>query len=131
MERGSQMVGFAVGGQSFAVEIGAVREIVRLTQITPVPGAAHNIEGVMNLRGRVLPVLNLRAWLGMEGAGESRDERIVVVEIEGRRVGLHVDGEAEVLRLPFQPAQRTLEIEGKTITLLDVAQVLKQVDPAA
>lgn len=125
------MVGFAVGGQCFAVEIGAVREIVRLTQITPVPGASHHIEGVMNLRGRVLPVLNLKEWLGMESAPATREERIVVVEIDGRRVGLHVDGEAEVLRLAFQPAQRTVEIGGRTITLLDVAQVIRQVDSAA
>jgi purine-binding chemotaxis protein CheW len=136
MDGTNQMIGFAVGGKSFAVPMPAVREIVRVAPLTPVPDAPRHVEGVMNLRGRVLPVVNMHGLLAL-GSGKpaaGHAERIVVVEAGGRRVGLHVDGNAEVLKLGPQPmSQSTAEVryEGRVIVVLDVERLLQELEAAA
>lgn len=96
----TQLVSFLLGGEEYAVDIGFVQEIIRLQEITRVPEAPEFVEGVINLRGRVIPVLDLRKRFRLP-AGEDRARmRIVVVSSAGRMVGLIVDAVREVLTLP-------------------------------
>jgi purine-binding chemotaxis protein CheW len=94
-----QLVVFDVGDESFGVDIDSVQEIIRMQVITRVPGAPEFVEGIINLRGRIIPVIDLRRRIGLARAAVSKSSRIVVVEIDGPTVGMIVDGVSEVLRL--------------------------------
>jgi purine-binding chemotaxis protein CheW len=76
-----QLVSFKIGNEEFGVDILQVQEINRLVEVTRVPNAPDFVEGVMNLRGRIVPVVNLRKRLGLEKRENDKDTRIVVVEI--------------------------------------------------
>ncbi|WP_291321327.1 chemotaxis protein CheW [Desulfonatronospira sp.] len=95
-----QMVTFNIGGEEFGVEILTVQEIIRMMQITKVPKAPDFVEGVINLRGKVIPVIDLRKRFGLEPKGHDKNTRIVVVEINKMIVGFIVDSVSEVLRIP-------------------------------
>jgi purine-binding chemotaxis protein CheW len=94
-----QIVGFRVGRESFGLPIGVVHEIVRPPQITAVPQAPEYVEGVINLRGRIVPVIDLRRRFGEPAAANTGKNRVVIVSSEGRLVGLMVDAASEVLKL--------------------------------
>ena len=94
-----QLVVFDLAAEYYGVDIGAVREIIRMQTITRVPGAPCFVEGVINLRGRVVPVVDLRKRLSLTMGEQTKDSRIVVVDIGGRDVGVVVDGVTEVLRI--------------------------------
>lgn len=87
---------FQVGAQEYGVGILGVREIVGMLPITPVPGSPEAVLGVINLRGRVVPVLSLRTRFGMPQAPADPHNVIVIVEISGRSYGLAVDSVREV-----------------------------------
>ena len=95
-----QIVTMTLGDQLYGIEILAVQEINRMTDITRVPNAPDFVEGVINLRGHVIPVVDLRRRLRL--ASRERDEktRIVVVDLEGQKAGLIVDAVQDVLRIP-------------------------------
>lgn len=95
-----QLVTCCLGHEEFAVDILSVQEINRMVEITRVPKAPAFVEGVINLRGRIIPVLNLRRRFGMPDAERTSKSRIVVVNVKGRTVGLIVDSVSEVLRVP-------------------------------
>lgn len=95
-----QLVSFKLGQEEFAVDILIVNEIIRLMQITPVPHAPHFIEGVINLRGRVLPVVNFRKRFHMPEIEQTDKTRIIVMIWENQFVGFLVDSVSEVLRIP-------------------------------
>lgn len=95
-----QLVSFKIGEEEFAVDILKVQEINRMLEITKVPNAPGYVEGVINLRGRVIPVIDLRLRLGMERIEHGNDTRIVVVEVLQKTVGFIVDSVNEVLRIP-------------------------------
>ena len=99
-ESPTQFVTFQLGTEEYALEIGRVQEIIRLPEITRVPRAPGFIQGVVNLRGRILPVVDLRGRLGFPPEPFGRRTRIIVVRIPEARVGLIVDHVVEVLRLP-------------------------------
>lgn len=94
-----QLVTFVVGHEEFAVPILSVQEINRMMQITRVPQSPPFVEGVINLRGKIIPVVDLRRRFGLEAASNSEDNRIVVVEVSGRVIGFTVDRVNEVLRI--------------------------------
>lgn len=94
-----QLVVFSIGNEEFGVEIGQVREIVRLVQITYLPKAPSFIEGVVNLRGHVLAVIDLAKRLDIASHPRTDSTRIIVVEVESNAVGMIVDSVSEVLRL--------------------------------
>ena len=106
-----QIVVFELGGESYGVEIGRVQEIIRPPAITAVPRAPEYVEGVINLRGRIIPVVNLRHRFGLPWAERDRASRIVVLDSEGNTVGVAVDGVSEVLRVP----QAAVEPPGATL----------------
>lgn len=107
-----QVVVFEIAGESYAVDIARVQEIIRPPAITAVPRAPEYVEGVVNLRGRVIPVINLRNRFGLPDADRDRSSRIVVLEISGQTIGVAVDAVSEVLRLP----QDVIEAPGATLT---------------
>lgn len=97
-----QVVIFQVANEAYAVPISYVREVVpaQLYRITRVPRAAHFLTGVTNLRGRVIPVMDLRARLGLAAAAIGGGTRVAVVEGRLGSVGLLVDAVSEVVRIP-------------------------------
>ncbi len=95
-----QLVSFKLGGEEFGVDIMQVQEIIRMQNITAVPNAPDFVEGVINLRGRVIPIIDLRKRFGLEGKEHDKATRIVVVKVDDITVGLVVDEVSEVLRIP-------------------------------
>jgi purine-binding chemotaxis protein CheW len=95
-----ELVSFKVGKEEFGVDILKVQEINRMTQITRVPNSPDFIEGVINLRGKVIPIVDLRCRLGMDRQEHDKNTRIVVVELNSRVVGFVVDAVSEVMRIP-------------------------------
>lgn len=95
-----QLVSFKIGEEEFGVDILSVQEINRMSQITKVPNTPDFIEGVINLRGRIIPVLDLRVKLGLMKLEHNKNTRIVVVELKEQTVGFIVDEVSEVLRIP-------------------------------
>ena len=96
---------FEVAGQIYAIEVGCVREVVRLMEITPLPNAPRLIEGVIDLRGVIVPVLDLARVLNRGTARREMQARIVVIECDGLVFGLWVDAATEVIT----PEAATLE----------------------
>jgi purine-binding chemotaxis protein CheW len=94
-----QLVVFDLASEHYGVDISDVREIMRMQNITKVPGAIDCVEGVLNLRGKVLPVLDLRKRLALKVVENTEDSRIVIVDIETGQVGVIVDAVTEVLRV--------------------------------
>ncbi|MEM6333454.1 MAG: chemotaxis protein CheW [Planctomycetota bacterium] len=94
-----QLVSFVIGDEEFAVSILAVQEINRMLQITRVPQSPPFVEGVINLRGKIIPVINLRGRFGMDRLENNDDARIIVVEVNDRVIGFTVDSVNEVLRI--------------------------------
>ena len=84
MDKELQVVGFRIGRETFGLPISIVREIVRVPEITSVPNAPDYIEGVINLRGRIIPIVDLRKRFGDKAFEPSKKNRIVVVELETR-----------------------------------------------
>jgi purine-binding chemotaxis protein CheW len=139
MEKDLQVVGFRIGNETFGVRIGSVREIVRVPEITAVPSAPETIEGVINLRGKIIPVMDLRKRFGQTEVQPDKKNRILVVELDNKLVGLIVNAASEVLRIaPTEieaPGNLFAEgesgyvtgvgkLKGRLIILLDIAKLL-------
>ncbi|MBI5875338.1 MAG: purine-binding chemotaxis protein CheW [Deltaproteobacteria bacterium] len=99
MSKVLQMVGFNVGREFFGVNIGAVKEIIRVPDITPVPDTPEFVEGVVNLRGRIVPVIDMRRRVGIQSAERNRGNRILVLELAGKMVGLIVDSASDIIKI--------------------------------
>ncbi len=95
-----QLVGFCLGDEEYGFEIQRVQEINRIVEITRVPRTPDFVMGVINLRGKVIPVINLRERFGLPAKEADKDTRIVVVEIQNKILGIMVDAVSEVLRIP-------------------------------
>ncbi len=95
-----QLVSFQLGPEEYAIDILGVQEIIRLVEITHVPNAPHYVDGVVNLRGKIIPIINLRNRFGLSSTEPTKDTRIIVVEVARLILGFMVDSVEEVLRLP-------------------------------
>jgi len=139
MEKELQVVGFRIGDETFGVRIGSVREIVRVPEITTVPNAQETIEGVINLRGKIIPVIDLRKHFGQSEIVADKKNRILVVELESKLVGLIVNSASEVLKIPpseiespgsvFADGESSYvtgvgKLKGRLIILLDISKLL-------
>jgi purine-binding chemotaxis protein CheW len=102
-----QLVTFKVEGEEFGVDILRVQEIIRSMEVTRVPKAPAFVEGVINLRGKVIPIIDLRKRFGIGQRAHDRDTRIIVMEISSAVVGFVVDSVSEVLRLPADTVEPT------------------------
>ncbi len=106
----SQIVVCELGGESYGLEISKVYEIIRFQPATMVPQAPSFVDGVINLRGLIIPVADLAARFGMRRSTTTKATRIVVAETAGTRVGLIVDGVSEVLMVPDESVEPTPEV---------------------
>ena len=97
-----QLVIFDVNKEAFGVDIGTVREIISIQDITKVPGVPDFVKGVINLRGKVIPVVDLRRKFGFPSAEQTKDNRIVVIGVNGQDIGVIVDAVTEVLRIQVE-----------------------------
>jgi len=105
-----QLVSFKIGSEEFGVDILKVREIIRMVAITKVPQAPSYVDGVINLRGKVIPIVDLRKRFNLEAKEYDKNTRIVVVDIVGNIMGMVVDSVSEVLRLPSNTIEPPPEI---------------------
>ncbi len=134
-----QLVVFDLSGESYGISIESVREIIRLQEITKVPRTPEFVEGVINLRGKVIPVVELRKRFGLEAKERDQDNRIVNVDIGGHEIGMVVDAVTEVLRISsnqVEPPSSVIttadsgylrgiaKLDDRLIILLDLDQVL-------
>lgn len=134
-----QLVIFRLKDQTYGVDIGHVLEIIRAVDITFIPGAPAFVEGVINLRGRVIPIIDLARRLGLDPIETNESTRIIIVDVRGATAGMMVDGVSEVLRLPvslIQPAPAMVNgvsaeylrgialLEDRLIILVDLTRVL-------
>jgi purine-binding chemotaxis protein CheW len=141
MQKDCQLVGFRIGEETYGVQIGSVREIVRVPEITAVPNAPEMIEGVINLRGKIIPVMDLRKRFGSSAIQSDKKNRILVVELENRLLGLIVSAASEVLKIPpseieppgavFAEGESSYvtgvgKLKGRLVILLDIARLLRQ-----
>jgi purine-binding chemotaxis protein CheW len=94
------LVTFQLGQEEYGIEIASVQEIIRATDITPVPGAPDHVRGVINLRGKIIPVVDLRTRFALPQTEASDARRIVVVELKEKRIGMLVDSVSQVIRIP-------------------------------
>ena len=95
-----QLVTFSIGVEEFGVDILKVKEIIRTMEITKVPRAQDFVVGVINLRGKVIPIIDLRRRFGLDTKAHDKHTRIIVIEINDMIVGFVVDSVSEVLRIP-------------------------------
>ena len=99
------LVTFTLDREAYGVPVHRVREVIRVGEITRVPQAPEHVRGVTNLRGRILPVVELRTRLGLAPALLTPKSRIVVTEAHGRILGLLVDAVLQVTRIPADTVQ--------------------------
>ncbi len=97
--QGRQIVAFSLGSEVYGVDIEKVREIIPIQKIVPVPRAPDFVEGIINLRGKVIPVLDLRKHFGFAKKEYSTEQRIVLTESDGESIGVIVDSVSTVLRI--------------------------------
>lgn len=134
-----QVVAFQLGQEEYAVEILNVQEINRLLDITRVPRAEHHIEGVVNLRGNIIPVINLHHKFNLQPSGNEEDKRIIVFQFDDVKAGIIVDEVSEVLRLRTADIEDTesvygsitaehirgvAKVDGRLLILLDLHKLL-------
>jgi purine-binding chemotaxis protein CheW len=139
MSRELHIVGFQVGRETYGVPITSLHEIVRVPEITAVPDAPDYLEGVINLRGKIVSVMDLRKRFGDKQAKTKRQNRILVVEHSGKLAGLIVDSASEVLKIAgedvvpppavFQEGGLNCvtglgKVRGRLIILLDMTRLL-------
>ncbi|HLM67201.1 MAG TPA: chemotaxis protein CheW [Longimicrobium sp.] len=134
-----QLVTFKVGGEEFGLDVFSVHEILSYREVTPVPRAPAFVEGVLDVRGAVVPVVDLRRRFEVAAFGHDDETRIVLVEFGGERLGLVVDSVTEVLRAPetsisAPPAyirglaaefvRGIVRLEARLVILLDLDRIL-------
>ena len=139
MSRELHIVGFQVGRETYGVPIKSLHEIVRVPEITAVPDAPDYLEGVINLRGKIVSVMDLRKRFGQKQVALKKQNRILVVEHGGRLAGLIVDSASEVLKIPsdaVEPPPAAFQegglncvtglgkVAGRLVVLLDMSKLL-------
>lgn len=94
-----QLVSFELCSEEYGVEVLRVREIIRMPDITVMPNTQHYVEGIINLRGKVIPIISMRKRFGLEPAAYDNKTRIMVMELARELTGFIVDGVTEVIRI--------------------------------
>lgn len=108
----SQFVGFEIAGQAYAFRIEQIQEIVILDQVTKTPQVADYVEGVSNLRGSIIPIINLRKLFGLEARPVDGETRTIVVNVGDRTMGCTVDQVSQVIRI----AEENIQAAPETVT---------------
>jgi purine-binding chemotaxis protein CheW len=123
-----QLVVFDLNEEAYGVDISAVQEIIRMQEITRVPRAPEFIEGVINLRGKVIPVVDLRSRFSMPGTERTDEHRIVVVDVEGQDIELP---SSVITTNDSEYLTGIVKTDEKLIILLDIAKVISDSEAAA
>lgn len=105
-----QMVLFELGAEIYGLDIATVHEIIRMQPITRVPKAPFYVEGVINLRGKVIPVIDMGKRFGLEKVERAKNNRIVVVNVHDTIIGIIVDAVTEVIRIPVDSIEPISDI---------------------
>jgi purine-binding chemotaxis protein CheW len=141
-----QLVTFNLENEEYAVDILKVQEINRMREITRVPNTPAYVEGVINLRGKVIPVVNLRSKFSLDERENDTQSRIMIMDIQGITMGLVVDAVSEVLRIPSNIVEPTppmasnistefirgiAKLEDRLIILLDMEMLVGKVEDSA
>ena len=139
MEKPLHLIGFSVGRETFGVPIELVHQIVGVPDITAVPESPDCVEGVINLRGKIVSIVDLRKRFGEKDIRNLKKNRILVVDVEGRMVGLIVDSASEVLKIPRSEIEQPPNVfdegglnyvtgvgklNGRLIILVDLTKIL-------
>lgn len=139
MAKNLQLVVFSIGKELYGVGIESVHEIVKVPDITEVPDAPRFLVGVINLRGRIVPVVDLRKRLNLRETERTKSSRVLITENEGRLVGLLVDAVSEVLKVNPESVEAppgmisaigieyitgVAKVEDRLIILLELTKVL-------
>ena len=140
MKKKDQVVNFKIGKESFGVAIDDVQEIVRVPEITMVPETPSFVEGVINLRGKIVTVVDLSKRLKIEAAPRAKSSRVLIVEVDNKSIGLLVDSVNAILQIPQEAVEPTPDIvtpigadyifgigklKDKLIILLDLKNILR------
>jgi purine-binding chemotaxis protein CheW len=141
-----QYLVFTTMGQEFGIQAMRIQEISAMVGITKVPKAPPYIEGILNLRGRLMSILNFRKKVGFEPKGQDEDTRLIIVEHAGFPIGIMVDSVEEVIRIPAETVQKMPEatattlaaeyingvgiLNGRLVILLDAEKVLNKSERA-
>ena len=136
----TQVATFKLGAEEYAVNVAQVQEIVRLSTLTRVPHAPPYVEGVVNLRGRIVPVVDLARRFELPPRERTKATRVIIAAVGGRTVGMLVDAVTEVLRLPDEAVDAAPQLlqdgiraefvtgigklDGRLLIMLDLARVL-------
>jgi purine-binding chemotaxis protein CheW len=140
-----QIVSFHIGEEEFGLDILRVQEIIRVQDLTRVPNSPPFVDGVINLRGKVIPVIALRKRFGLTDLAHDKQTRIVVIEVKGTVLGFIVDSVSEVLRIPAEtiaPPPRLGKVEreyvsgvgkldNRLLILLDVDRLMHESEELA
>jgi len=141
MAKELHIVGFRIGRETFGVPISLVHEIVRMPEITAVPDSPGFVEGVINLRGKIVSVVDLRKRFGEKEITANKKNRILVAEVGGKMVGLIVDAASEVIKIPdsevdlppslFEEGELNYvtgvgKVKGRLIILVDLSKILQR-----
>lgn len=141
-----QFIGFTVGKEEYGMELLRVREVIRLREVTRLPRAPSFVKGIINLRGEVIPIIDLRCRFGLSMRDDTAETRVIVVEVEGRPVGMTVDSASQVVRIPkdqIDPPPPVLDgssrefitgvgkLDGRLVVLLDADEVLNSQERTA
>jgi purine-binding chemotaxis protein CheW len=105
-----QMVLFQLNNETYGLDIATVHEIIRMQPITKVPKAPFYVEGIINLRGRVIPVIDLGERFGLAKKDQDKNNRIVVVNLQDTTMGIIVDAVTEVLSIPVDVIESVSDI---------------------
>ncbi len=140
-----QLVSFSVAAEEYGLDILRVQEIIRTQQLTRVPNLPDYVEGVINLRGKVIPVVALRRRLGLQATEADKNTRIVVVDVHGQTLGFIVDAVSEVLRIAADTVEPTPRIgavereyisgvgklDSRLLLMLDLERLMNQAEIGA
>lgn len=121
----NQYVIFKLGVEVFGLEINKVKEIIVYQDTTQLPGSIHQIEGIINLRGHVIPIYNLRKKFDFPEVEKSRRTRIVVVEVHGSTIGIIVDGVSEVLMIPGSVMEQPSSVVSSDVDVNFISGIAK------
>jgi purine-binding chemotaxis protein CheW len=134
-----QLISFTVGAEEYGLELLRVKEVIRMRQITWLPKAPSCVKGIINLRGDVIPIIDLRERFGLQAQNQTAMTRVIVVEVEGHLVGMVVDSASQVVRVPadqFDPPPPLMgqgsrdfitavgKVDDKLVIMIDVDRIL-------
>ncbi len=111
-----QIASFRIGAEEYGVDISQIQEIIRMMEVTRVPRTPDYVDGVINLRGQLIPIVDLRTRFGMERAAPTKDTRIIVTDVGSKRIGIVVDSATEVLSIPIEAIEQAPEIIASAAT---------------